>query len=178
VKTPSSAIMFVLLSTAMGLAETPAQLGAWAVHPAKGNSGVVLLQARSAEFNDAQGNTVQARLDVMCAKGKLYAVALEPNVQIEERAISFMGVVPITRVSFRLDGDNDRSEKWAVLDGGHTLSPYSEVLQGKLTRRWVERISSLKTLDVQLEGSAGGYGKATFETGQLSEALSAVGCSY
>jgi hypothetical protein len=177
VKTTARAVIFVLLATAMGRAETPVQLGAWAVHPTRDHR-VILLQTMSDQSQDGQDNPVQARLDVICANGKLHAVALEPNVAIEARAISFAGVVPTTRVSFTLDGDNNRSEKWAVLDDGHTLSPYSEISQGRLTRRWAERISGLKTIGFQVQGIAGQRGQVSFETGQLSEALSAVGCSY
>jgi hypothetical protein len=179
VKTSAKTIIFVLLSTAMGFAETPIQLGAWSVY--SGNltgSHVVLLQSLSGQFKDAQGNPVQAKLDVICKKGKLSAIALEPNMKIEKSAISFNGAVPTTRVSFALDGQINQSEKWAVLDGGRTLSPYSEVLQGKLMRSWIERISGMKKMGFQLDGKAGELAQPTFETGELSEALSSVGCSY
>jgi hypothetical protein len=65
------------------------------------------------------------------------------------------------------------------LDDGHTLSPYSEVVQGRLTRRWVERIAGTKKMGFQLDGKAGeSLAQPTFETGELAEALSSVGCSY
>ncbi len=87
-KNVTKTIIFVLISTAMGFAETPKQLGAWSVYPTNGNltsNHVVLLQSTSEEqYKDALGNPVQAKLDVICTKGKLFAIALEPNVAIEE----------------------------------------------------------------------------------------------
>jgi hypothetical protein len=182
-KNAAKTITFVLIATAMGFAETPRQLGAWSVYPSSGNlSGnhVVLLQSTSEEqYKDAQGNPVQAKLDVICKKGKLTAIALEPNLEIDKTAISFTGAVPTTRVAFTLGGQNNPSENWAVLDGGRTLSPYSEVLQGKLMRRWIERISGTKSLGFQLDVKAGeALAQPTFATGELSEALASVGCSY
>ena len=71
------------------------------------------------------------------------------------------------------------SEQWAVLDNGRTLSPYSEAFEGKVTRRWAERIAGTKTVGFQLDGKAReSLGQPTFETGELAEALSSVGCSY
>ena len=70
-------------------------------------------------------------------------------------------------------------EELAVLDNGRTLYPYSELFEGKVTRRWAERIAGAKTMGFQLDGKAGeSLGQPTFETGELAEALSSVGCSY
>jgi hypothetical protein len=93
--------------------------------------------------------------------------------------LSFTGVVPTTRVGFSFEGQANQSEEWAVLDGGRTLSPYSEVLQGRLTRRWVERIAGMKKMGFRLDGKADeSFAQPNFETGELAEALSSVGCSY
>jgi hypothetical protein len=183
VKNATKTIIFVLISTAMGLAETPKQLGAWSVYPANGNltsNHVVLLQSTSEEqHKDALGNVVQAKLDVICRKGKLSAIALEPNVAIETSAMFYSGAIPTTRVAFTLGTQREQSENWAVLDNGRTLSPYSEVLQGKLMKRWVERISNTKRMAFQLDGKAGeALAQPTFATEELSQALSSVGCSY
>jgi hypothetical protein len=183
VKNVTKTIIFVLISTAMGVAQTPKQIGAWSVYPTNGNltsNHVVLLQSTSEEqYKDAHGNPVQAKLDVICTKGKLFAIALEPNVAIAKSAMSFDGPVNTTRIAFSADGQSNQSENWAVLDGGRTLSPYSEVLQGKLMRRWIERISGTKKMGFQLDAKAGeSLAQPTFETGELSEALSSVGCSY
>jgi hypothetical protein len=183
VKTAIKTTIFVLISSAMGLAQAPKQLGAWSVYPANGNhtsNHVVLLQATSEEqYKDADGNPVQAKLDVICTKGKLSAIALEPNVTIEKSAMSFNGSVTTTRIAFSADGQSNQSENWAVLDGGRTLSPNSEVLQGKLMRRWIARISGTQKMVFQLDDKAGeSLAEPSFATAELSEALASVGCSY
>ena len=182
-KNVTKTIVFVLISTAMGFSETPKQLGAWSVYPANGNltsNHVVLLQSTSEEqHKDALGNVVQAKLDVVCKKGKLSAIALEPNVAIEKSTMDYSAAVPTTRVAFTLGAQSERSENWAVLDDGRTLSPYSEVFQGKLMRRWIERIANTKRMAFQLDGKAGeALAQPTFATGDLAQALSSVGCSY
>src|ERR1700684_339271 len=111
----------------MGLAETPKQLGAWSVYPANGNltsNHVVLLQSTSEEqHKDALGNVVQAKLDVICRKGKLSAIALEPNVAIDKSSMDYSAALPTTRVAFTLGAQREQSESWAVLDEGRALSP-------------------------------------------------------
>src|SRR3984957_3216349 len=91
----AKAAVLLLLSTAMGFAETPQQLGAWSVYPATSNlkgSSVVMLQTASQEqYTDGQGNPVQAKLDVICKSGKVSAIALEPVVAIRSNAMSFRG---------------------------------------------------------------------------------------
>jgi hypothetical protein len=83
-------------------------------------------------------------------------------------------VVPTTRAAFTFEGQANQSEQWAVMDDGHTLSPYSEV-----TRRSAERIAGTKKMGFPLVGAAGeALDQPTFETGELAEALSSVGCSY
>jgi hypothetical protein len=174
VKTSAKTIILVLLSTAVAFAESPKQYGAWSIYSAN-NKKVVLLQSTS----NVQGQPGQAKLDVVCRNGKLSAIALEPSAAIGKSALSLTGVVPTTRVAFSFEGQANQSEEWAVLDGGRTLSPYSEVLQGRITRHWVERIAGMKQMGFQLDGKAGeSRGQPTFETGELAEALSSVGCSY
>jgi hypothetical protein len=178
----AKAAVLLLLSTAMGFAETPQQLGAWSVYPATSNlkgSSVVMLQTASQEqYTDGQGNPVQAKLDVICKSGKVSAIALEPVVAIRSNAMSFSGPVPTTRVALVADGQKDRSENWAVLDGGRTLSPSSEVSQGKLVKHWVEQISASKRMSFAVQAKEESYAQPTFETGDLSSALSSVGCRY
>jgi hypothetical protein len=174
VKTSAKTAILVLLSTAVAFAESPKQLGAWSIYPAN-NNHVVLLQSTS----NVQGQLAQAKLDVICRNGKLSAIALEPSAAIQKSRLSFTGVVPTTRVAFSFEGQTNQSEQWAVMDDGHTLSPYSEVFEGKLTRRWAERIAGTKKIGFQLDGKAGeALDQPTFETGELAEALSSVGCSY
>jgi len=172
VKISVTTVILVLLSTAAAFAESPKQLGAWSIYTAKDNR-VVMLQSMST----AQDHP--AKLDVVCRNGKLSAIALEPSVAIEKSALSFTAVVPTTRVVYSLEGQANQSEEWAVLDNGRTLSSYSEVFEGKVIRRWVERIAGTTTMAFQLDGKAGeSLGQPTFETGELAEALSSVGCSY
>ena len=178
----TKATILLLFSTAMGFAETPQQLGAWSVYPAASNlhgNSVTMLQTISTErYTDGQGNLVQAKLDVICRAGKVSAVALEPVVAIRSNAISFSGPVPTTRVAFVADGQNNRPEYWAVMDEGRTLSPSSEVSQAKLTQRWVERISGSKKMSFEVESKVESYTQPTFNTEELSGALSSVGCRY
>jgi hypothetical protein len=172
VKISATTVILVLLSTAAAFAESPKQLGAWSIYTAEDNH-VVMLQSMST----AQDHP--AKLDVVCRNGKLSAIALEPGVAIGKNVLSFTAVVPTTRVAYSVEGQANQSEEWAVLDNGRTLSPYSEALQGRLTRRWVERIAGMKKMGFQLDGKAGeSLGQPTFETGELAEALSSVGCSY
>ncbi len=179
-KNAAKAIILVLISSALGFSQTSKQLGGWSVYPANGNSAsnhAVLLQSVSEQqYKDANGDQVQAKLDVICNKGKLVAIALEPRVAIKKSAMSFSGVVATTRVSFSVNGQSNQSENWAVLDGGRTLSPNSELFQGKLMRTWVERIAKTQKMAFELNGESDV--QPSFATGELSEALSSVGCSY
>jgi hypothetical protein len=176
-------ILFALISTAVASAKTPQQVGAWSVYSTSGNLAsdqVVLLQTTSqGQYRDAQGNPVQAKLDVICKKGKLSGIALETNAEIEKSAMSFSGAVPTTRINFASEGGSSASENWAVSDRGYTVTPYSEVFQGKLTRYWAERLSGTQKIAFRFDGKAGEYLlQPTFSTGELSEALSSVGCTY
>jgi len=179
-KNAAKAIILVLFSSAVGFSETPKQLGGWSVYPSNSNptsNREVLLQSTSAgQYKDAGGKQVQAKLDIICKNGKLFAIALEPQVKIQKSAMSFDGPVPMTRVNFSIDGRSNQSEKWAVLDGGRTLSPNSELLQGRLMRHWIERIAGTQKMVFQLDGES--EVQSSFATGELSEALSSVGCSY
>ena len=178
-KNAAKAIIFVLISSAVGYSETPKQLGGWSVYTA-GNAAskhAVLLQSTSEEqYEGVGGNQVQAKLDIICKNGKLSAIALEPQVTIQKSAMSFAGPVPVTRVNFSVNGQSNQSEKWAVLDGGRTLSPNSELLQGKLMRQWIERIAGTQKMVFNVDGAS--EAQSSFVTGELSEALASVGCRY
>jgi len=182
VKKSATTLFFLFVSTALGFAATPQQLGAWSVYTADGNlasNRPVLLQTASEEqYRDEKGNPVQAKLDVICNHGKVSAIALEPNFVIKASAISLSGAVPTTRVVSLTEGQASR-ENWEVLSRGRTLSPYSEAFQGKAVRRWAERISANREMAFQLNGGKGeSVAQPTFQTGQLTEALASVGCSY
>lgn len=173
-KTTVKMTLLVLLSTAMGFAETPAPspFGAWTIYHAQGDR-VFMLQTVASMPSGSQ-----AKLDVICRHGKLAALALEPGAVVEKTAESFVGVVPTTRLAFSMD-DYSNSENWAVADDGHTLSPYSELFQAKLNRFWISRLTRTTRIAVQLDQTTGEWAaQPSFETGQLSAALSSVGCSY
>lgn len=180
-KKSATTLLFLFVSTALGFAATPQQPGAWSIYTANGNltsNRPVLLQTVSEEqYKDGQGNSVPAKLDVICNNGKVTAVALEPSFVIPNRAISFRGAAPTTRVVSLVEGQHSR-EDWQVLDRGRTLSPYSEAFQGKAVRRWVARISATDKMAFQMAASQGEVAQPTFQTGQLTEALSSVGCKY
>jgi hypothetical protein len=168
-------IILLLLSSALGFAETPTQLGGWSVYLA--SDQVVLLQSASEEQHKGAGdNQAQAKLDFICKKGKLSAIALEPSVTIKRSAMSFAGPVPTTRVNLSTDGRISHSENWIVLDNGRTLSPNSEVFQGKLMRYWAERVASTQKMVIQVDGQS--QTQSSFATGELTEALASAGCSY
>lgn len=181
-KKSASTLLFLFVSTALGFAATPQQLGAWSVYTSDGNltsNHPILLQTSSEEqYKDGNGNPIQAKLDIICNHGKVAAVALEPNFTLQPKAISFSGAVPTTHVIAFTEGQNSR-EEWEVLDHGRSLSPYSEVAQGRTVRRWVGRLSASNRMAFQLTGSKGEpVAEPTFQTGHLTEALSSVGCSY
>lgn len=180
-KKSAATFCFLFVSTALGFAATPQQLGAWSVYTADGNlasNRPVLLQTTSEEqYRDEKGNPVQAKLDVICNHGRVSAIALEPNFVIQASAISLSGAVPTTRIISLTEGQTSR-ENWEVLSRGRTLSPYSEAFQGKTVRRWAERISASREMAFQLPGSKGESAQPTFQTGQLTEALASVGCRY
>jgi hypothetical protein len=173
-KSATRVIIFVLLSSALGFSETAAQLGGWSVYLA--SNQVALLQSASEQHEGGGDNQVQAKLDFICKRGKLSAIALEPGVTVKRSAMSFAGPVPTTRVNFSMDGRTSHTENWIVLDGGRTLSPNSELLQGKLVRHWAERIATTQKMVVQVDGQS--EDQPSFATGELAEALASAGCSY
>jgi hypothetical protein len=97
-------------------------------------------------------------------------VALETSAPVQERAIDFNRGIPTTRISF---GAEPAFEDWAVADGGTTLLAHSEIFQGRLDRRWIERLSSSPTIRFGFDTQ-----DSTFQTGQLVQALESAGCTY
>jgi hypothetical protein len=91
--------------------------------------------------------------------------------------VSYSQAVPTTKVIFTVEGESSLAENWVVADGGHTVSPYSELSQAKLNRAWVERISGTPKVAFELNQKEGdGSLTPVFNTAELSDALSAVGC--
>jgi hypothetical protein len=176
-------VAILSLVTAMPmLAQSPRQVGEWSIYTPSGNqtrNHMVMVQATAVgEHDDASGNSRAAKLDIICKNDKVVAVALEPSSKVSKNTVSYDQEVPTTKVAFIVEGRIALSEPWAVADGGRTLSPYSEVFQGKLNRTWVERISGTDKVVLQLAGNEGDdLLTPTFDTAQLAEALSAAGCT-
>ena len=182
-KTTLKIALFLMLSTAfvfgetLGLSDSSRQFNAWTVYPSVGNQSVLLQVTSQPRDNDIQGTQVQVKLDVVCRRDKVVALAVETNMPIEKDSTSFTDV-PTTRVALVSGDQTVRSENWAVLNGGHTLSPYSETFQGKLTRYWMKRLVDNQQLTLHLGSASGDVAQPTFDTRQLNEALSSAGCSY
>jgi hypothetical protein len=171
-----------LICTAMGFAQTSGKFEAWSVYPPAARNGetTTLLQTNSLEsVQDAEGRPMAFKLDVICKKGKPYRVALETTTPVSKRAMNFSGEAVTTPVSFQADGSSPEVQSWAVLDNGHTISPYSELMQGKRNRSWIERLGGTNTLVLELPGvSSQNPIRVSFDTKGISEALAAAGCSY
>lgn len=161
-KTPISAVLVVMMSTAQAFAGSSQQVGAWSVTPAA-DSHAVLIQTVSDH----------AKLDLICHNGKVWKVALETTAPVQERAVDFNRGIPTTRMSYESHGASNVSEDWAVADGGKTLFAHAEMFEGKLDRRWIERLSSSPTIRFSFDTQ-----DSTFQTGQLTQALQSAGCSY
>jgi hypothetical protein len=162
-KTPISTILVVMMSTAaQAFAGTSQQIGAWSVTPATDN-GAVLIQTVSDH----------AKLDLICRNGKVWKVALETSSPVQERAVDFNRGIPTTRMSFGSERANSAFEDWAVADAGKTLFAHSEMFEGRLDRRWIERLSSSPTIRFSFDTQ-----DSTFKTGQLAQALESAGCTY
>ena len=162
-----STILVFMISAAQAFAGTPQQIGAWSVIPATDDHSdhAVLIQTAS------KGS--DAKLDLICRKGRIWKVVVETSVPLEERAVSFNRGIPTTRVGFESDGATSQFEDWAIADGGKTLSAHAAVFENKLERQWVERLSSSKTMRFSFDTQ-----DSTFQTGKLLQALESAGCSY
>lgn len=162
-----STILVFMISTAQAFAATSQQIGAWSVIPATDdNTGhAVLIQTAS--------DSADAKLDLICRKGKVWKVVVETTVPLQEHAVSFNRGIPTTRISFVSDGADSQFEDWAVADGGKTLSAHAAMFEGRHDRQWIERLSSSKTMRFSFDTR-----DSTFQTGKLLQALESAGCSY
>ena len=171
-----------LVTAGTVFAQSPKQVGAWSVYSPAGNvtgKNVVMLQTTAVDqHQDADGNSVPAKLDIVCKNKRVVGIAVETGSSIDKRTVSFSQAVPTTRVVFVVEGKISVAENWEVADGGRTLSPYSELFQTKLNRTWLERISGTPKMILQLNQQEGDESLApAFDTAQLSDALSSVGCT-
>jgi hypothetical protein len=175
------AILSLVTATTM-FAESPRQVGTWSVYTSSGNltrNSTAMVQTTAVgQQQDARGNSAATKLDIVCKNGKVVAVALETPSKVAKYTVSYSQGVPTAKVLFLVKGRVALAENWAVSDGGRTLSPYSEVFQGPLNHTWVERISGTDEMVLQLGQDEGDESFApAFHTAQLSEALSAIGCT-
>lgn len=171
-----------LVTASTVFAQSPRQVGAWSIYTSAGNvtgKNVVMLQTTAiGQPQDARGNLVSAKLDIICKNDRVAALAVETGSGINERSVNYSQAVPTTTVVFAVEGKSSLSENWEVADGGHTLSPYSQLFQAKLNRTWVKRISDTQKVVLQLNQKEGdGFLAPAFDTTELSEALSSVSCT-
>jgi hypothetical protein len=161
-KTPISSIFVVMMCTAQAFAASSQQIGAWSVTQATDNRAVLI-----------QTVSEHTKLDLICRNGKVWKVALETSDPVQERAVDFNRGIPTTRMGFRSDLSNSAFEDWAIADGGKTLFAHSDMFEGRLDRRWIERLSSSPTIRFSFDTQ-----DSTFKTGELAQALESAGCTY
>jgi hypothetical protein len=169
-----------LVTTAATFAQATRQVGPWSIYGVSSNTNkTTMLQTTAVDQqSDENNNAAPTKLDIICKNGRIAAIAVETRTKINRRNESYSQAVPTTRVVFTIEGQVSQSENWAVADGGHTLYPYSELFQGKLNRIWVTRISGTRRLSLQLNQAEGVESLApAFDTADLAQALSAVGCT-
>lgn len=173
---------FFLLCGTTAFPQSAPTFGAWSTYKVGAQTGkeMTLLQTTSLQQGeDAQGQPVVLKLDALCRKGKLYRIALETAAPVHERAMNFSGAVPTTPVAFSADGKSTQIQSWAVLDSGHTISPYSESGQGKTNRLWIESLVGTRNVTLHFEGGVGeDQVQVSFDTEGIAEALASAGCSY
>lgn len=178
-KNATIVVMFTFFCAASGLAQTPQTFGAWSIYPgvSSGRQTVTLLQTTSLQQDE--NGLGPLKLDVICRRGELYRVAVETPTVVSEQAMNFSAALPTTPVSLQAGEGKAEIQKWGVLDGGHTVSPYSEVRQGKTNRTWTEHLAGVDTLTLELNGNPQAAPiHARFHTAGLSQALASIGCSY
>ena len=161
--TVSTTLAFMISAQAFA---GPSHFGAWSVTPTSGDhDDAVLIQTAS--------NADNAKLDLICRKGKVWKVVVETSVPLQEHAVSFNRGIPTTRMGFASDTADSGYEDWAIADGGKTLSVHSPMFQSKLDRQWIERLSSSKAVRLTFDTQ-----DLVFQTGKLHQALETAGCSY
>jgi hypothetical protein len=169
-------LALVMFSTAATtLAQSTRQIGAWSIYTvqADGKNTVMLQTAAVAQDGTVQNGSEATTLSILCRNNKLFAIALHSPSGIDKHAVSYIEETPTAPVVATVEGRTDTSEKWAVTEKGHTLSPYSEAVQGKVNRQWLQRLNGAHTVSFQVGNTL----QPTFHTEQLEEALSAAGCT-
>ena len=177
-KRVACAAIFMSSVTAMTFAQATRQIGAWSVYTlSQGNNNKVMLQTPAIrQDGDARDSSEAATLSVLCKNNKVVAIALHSTSGVDNHAVSYVEAVPTIPIDFSIAGRVTPSQKWAVSENGHTLSPFSEAFQGKLNRQWLERLNDAEQIAFVVRGSETLQLQPTFNTQQLGAALSSVGC--
>jgi hypothetical protein len=167
-------------SSVMTFAQATRQIGAWSIYNlSQGNKNTVMLQTSAIPENgDARDGAEAATLNVLCKNNKVVAIALHTTSSVEKRAVSYIEEVPTVTIVPSIEGQPASSQKWAVSEKGHTLSPFSEVFQGKLNQQWMKRLDGTHRVAFQVGGSQEELGlQPAFNTERLGAALSSAGCT-
>jgi hypothetical protein len=180
-----NAILVTLTSLAMSavtFAQSPHQVGAWSIYTTTGNlvgNKMALLQTTATEVrHDGSGPSRTVKLDVVCKNNRVLAVALESGAKVDKHQVSYSSPVPTVHLRFASAGRIEVSEDWAVTAGGRSFTPYSQFAQGSLTRTWVDRLTGTQNMVMYFDGRAGeSLAQSTFDTRELTAALSGVGCT-
>lgn len=175
-----TSVIFMSGIAAMTHAQSTSRVGPWSIYSVSVNGKTsVLLQTSALQQNDrGQDASNVTTLNVLCKNNKLQAVALHTTSGIDSRDVSYVTEFPTMPVVASIEGRIDSSENWAVSEKGHTLSPYSEIIQGRLNRQWLRRLNTAHTVSFRIGRSDGAEDmEPTFDTKDLSEALSSAGCA-
>jgi hypothetical protein len=170
--------IFLPSVTAMTFAQATRQIGAWSIYTLpQGNKSTVMLQTPAIpQDGDTRDTSKAATLSVLCKNNKVVAIALHTTPGVDGHAVSYVGAVPTIPINLSVAGQVTHSQSWAVSENGHTLSPFSEVFQGKLNREWLDRLNGAKRVAFVVRGSGTLDLQPAFDTEQLGAALSSAGC--
>jgi hypothetical protein len=172
--------LVVSSSSLITFAQATQQVGAWSIYNfSQGNKSTVMLQTSAIpENSDGKEGAEAATLSVLCKSNKVVAIALHTTSGVDKRAVSYTEEVPMVTIVPSIEGQVASSQKWAVSEKGHTLSPFSEAFQGKVNHQWVERLNETHRVSFQVGGSQDELGaQPAFNTEQFGAALSAAGCT-
>jgi hypothetical protein len=157
-------------------AQTNHQVGDWSIYTTSGkltgNKMALLQTTSSLDSQDSTASSQKVKLDVVCKNDRVVAVAVQPESKLDKHLVSYDSQVPTVHLRFTSVGMIEVSEDWAVAAGGHSLMPYAQLSQSSLNRTWVDRLSATDKMVLFLDGRA-----SSFDTRELAQALSAVGCT-
>jgi hypothetical protein len=172
--------LVVCSSSVMTFAQATRQIGAWSIYNlSQGSKSTVMLQTSAIPENgDARDGAEAATLNVLCKNNKVVAIALHTTSGVDKRAVSYIEAVPTVTIVPSIEGQVASSQKWAVSEKGHTLSPFSEVFQGKVNQQWMKRLNETHRVAFKVGGYQDELGsQPAFNTEQLGAALSSAGCT-